>query len=439
MSFPRVIPILLSVFAALPLTASAQESSPTPEKGNVIFIHPDGTGASAWAAARLVSVGPDGMLNWDRMEEMGVYRGHMKNQMGATSHGGATSHAFGVKVHWNSYGMDRTSPLISLSGRPNSILIEAHESGLATALVNSGHLAEPGTGVFAASAPNRYETDDITLQIIESGVEFILSGGEVLLLPEGEVGKFQRLGMRKDGLNLIERAEELGYEVVYTREELLGLPPETPKVLGVFAAGHTFNDRPEEFLREHELPLYLSWAPTVAEMTKAALDFLSATGRQFLLVVEEEGSDNFANSNNAVGAITALVRADEAVGVAMEFVENNPGTLVITAADSDAGGLEVYPITNADSLVAETPMAEVTRNGGALDGREGTGTPPFRSQPDQFGHRWPFGIAWASFDDNLGGIVTKAHGLNAGLLPKNVDNTDIYRMMYATLFGMWLQ
>ena len=33
----------------------------------------------------------------------------------------------------------------------------------------------------------------------------------------------------------------------------------------------------------------------------------------------------------------------------------------------------------------------------------------------------------------------RAHGLNAELLPKNVDNTDMYRMMYATLFGVWLE
>ena len=40
-------------------------------------------------------------------------------------------------------------------------------------------------------------------------------------------------GLRKDGLNLIEHARDLGYEVVYTREDLFALPPETSKVLGV--------------------------------------------------------------------------------------------------------------------------------------------------------------------------------------------------------------
>jgi hypothetical protein len=38
----------------------------------------------------------------------------------------------------------------------------------------------------------------------------------------------------------------------------------------------------------------------------------------------------------------------------------------------------------------------------------------------------------------MGGIVARAHGLNADWLPASVDNTDIYRMLYATLFGQWL-
>jgi len=124
--------------------------------------------------------------------------------------------------------------------------------------------------------------------------------------------------------------------------------------------------------------------------------------------------------------------------VVLDYVEEHPATLLVTASDSEAGGPHVYPILEVDSLVAETPLPPTTRNGGALDGREGTETPPFMSMPDQFGERWPFGIAWASFDDNLGGIVAKAHGLNSHLLPLNVDNTDIYRLMYATLFGVWL-
>jgi len=433
--FLVLFPGLTSVLA---LPAAAQRPSRDLPLGSVIFVHPDGAGVSAWTAARVFSVGPDGDLNWDRLEHVGVYTGHMKNSMGATSHGGATSHAFGKKVVWDSYGMDGTEPLTALSGKPLSVLEEARDAGLTTALVNSGHIAEPGTGVFAASAPQRDATDTITLQIIESGTDIILSGGEVLLLPEGEIGRHGMVGVRRDGRDLIQRARELGYQVVYTRSELLALPASTRKVLGVFAGYHTFNDYPEEDLRADHLPLYKATAPSVAEMTQVALRLLEARGRRFLLVVEEEGSDNFANANNAMGAMTALTRADQALGVAMDFVDRNPETLLVTVADSDAGGMQVYPIRNPDPNIAFMALPLSTRNGGALDGIDGTQTPPFMSMPDRLGNRWPFGIAWASFDDNLGGVVARAHGLNAELLPVKADNTDIYRILYATLFGVWL-
>lgn len=433
----------LLVFALLgagvfPATLPAQGTRETPRPGSVVFVHPDGASVSAWGAARVFTVGPDGKLNWDHMGHMGVYRGHMKNSMGATSHGGATSHAYGVKVAWDSYGMDGTEPLTSLSGKPFSILVEAREAGLATALVNSGHIAEPGTGAFVASAPSRQLPDTISLQVVESGTDIIFSGGEELLLPEGVFGYHGFEGTRKDGLNLIERARALGYEVVYTREELLDLSSDIRKVLGVFAPYHTFLDDTEEYLKAEDLPLYEPAAPTLAEMTEVALRLLEARGDRFLLVVEEEGSDNFANNNNAVGTLTALSRADEALGVALDFLDRNPETLLITAADSDAGGMQVFPIRDASPGVAFKILPPTTRNGAPLDGVSGTGTQPFMSMPDRAGERWPFGIAWAAFDDTLGGILARAHGLNAGLLPLSVDNTDIYRMMYATLFGVWL-
>lgn len=421
-----------------PGSSVAQDPLPRAQKGSAIFIHPDGAGVAAWGAARVFSVGPDGDLNWDRLEHIGIYKGHMKNSLGATSHGGATSHAFGVKVVWDSYGMDGREALTSLSGKPFSILQEAREAGLATALVNTGHIAEPGTGVFAASSPNRQDTDLISRQVIESGTDIILGGGEVLLIPEGEIGRHGYLGVRKDSLNLIDRATELGYEVVYTREELEALPRSTERVLGVFAGYHTFNDYSEEELIADALPLYEPVAPTVAEMTEAALRLLEARDQRFLLVVEEEGSDNFANVNNAIGAMTALTRADEALGVALDFVERNPETLLVTAADSEAGGMEVFPIRDGGPNVSMRVLPPTTRNGGVLDGIDGSETPPFMSPPDQFGNRWPFAIAWASLDDTLGGVVARAHGLNAGLLPLSVDNTDIYRILYATLFGVWL-
>ncbi len=375
-------------------------------------------------------------MAWDRLEHIGVYRGHMSNSLGASSHGGATSHAYGVKVPYDSYGMAGRDSITSLSGKPYSIMTEAKAAGLATALINSGHIAEPGTGVFAASVPRRSAVESITRQILESGTDIILAGGEVLMLPAGTQGVHRYAGLRRDSTNLVERARSLGYRVVYTRDELMALPDTTSKVLGLFAPSHTFNDRSEELLRELELPLYVESAPTVAEMTAKALRMLATRDRRFLMVVEEEGSDNFGNYNNARGTLAALGRADSAMAVALDYIAEHPRTLLLTTSDSDAGGLQVRPVRDPDSFDRPLPASTIT--GAPLDGRDGARTPPFVAEPDAAGTRLRFGIAWAGQADFLGGIVARAHGLNAGLLPASVDNTDIYRMLYATLFGEWL-
>jgi alkaline phosphatase len=423
--------VVYAVFADTPAIPKGD-----PGTGSVIFIHPDGSGTGAWTALRLVDHGPDGLTNWDRMEALGFYRGHLADSPVSSSHGGATTHAWGVKADFLHYGSNESSPLASLSGKPYSILMEAKAAGKAVGIVNSGHMAEPGTGVFAASAPKRGDTDTICEQVIHCGADVIMGGGETLLLPVGVRGRHGEQGTRQDGKNLIEIARQLGYTVVYDREELKAVPPGTGMLLGVFAPLHTFNAKSEEILRQEGLPLYQPGAPTIAEMTEAALQILGRNDSGFLLVVEEEGTDNFGNSNNAGGTIEALRRADAAIGVAMEFVENNPSTLLITAADSDAGGMKVTQVYVSES--DDRPLPANASNGAPIDGRDGSESYPFLSAPDRAGTRFPFAVAWAGYDDLGGGIIARAHGLNADLLPQNVDNTDVYRMMYATLFGVWL-
>ena len=65
--------------------------------------------------------------------------------------------------------------------------------------------------------------------------------------------------------------------------------------------------------------------------------------------MEEESSDNFCNYNNAKGCIAVVKRADDAIEVAMKFIERSPNMLLITAVDSDAGDLKVIGYTNLPS------------------------------------------------------------------------------------------
>lgn len=455
--------------------------------GNVVFFHPDGTGANHWAAARMYWAGPDGFLNWDRLPHVALYRGHMLDSLSGTSNGGATVHAFGYKVEAaGSFGKDgdgvQSRFIKSLSGYPGSLMREAAALGHPIGVVNDGHIGEPGTGAFLAEAPNRNDWSAITLQIVrgrpganDAPPHVILGGGEEHYLPKGKAG-VHGTGAREDGRDLIEEARADGYVVVRTREEFQALrirldrePEFAPKVLGVFARFHTFNDVGEEALiargmrdpareeddRSSNLILFGGMPgtpsydpPRIAEMTELALDVLGRVaakrGKPFFLVVEPESTDNFANANNAIGTLVAMRQADESIGVVRRYIEGDPRTLLLTAADSDAGGLQI--VAQRGETVGTIPLnptvGDSAPSANPLDGLYGRGTRSFVALPDRFGREMTFGVAWVGAPDVGGGIVSRAEGLNAETLSSRFasafDNTDVYRLMHATLFGRWL-
>lgn len=404
------------------------------EAKSAIFFHPDGMSASHWTAVRMSTVGPDGRTNWDRLPRMAVYLGHLKDALSGTSNGGATIHAYGVKVVADSFGMDGTERIQSASGYDGSIFHEAKAKGKAVGLVQSGYISEPGTAAFVARVPGRNEfNEEIAKQVIESEPQVSFSGGERYLLPKGVRGR-HGVGERTDGVNLIEWAQSKGYVIVYNRDELKALPKSAQKVLGVFAWSHTFNDDTEEKLKAEKLPLYAASAPTIAEMTAAALEILNRNPQGFFLVAEEEGTDNFANRNNAQGFLEAGRRADETIGVIRDFIAKNPKTLMLMTSDSDAGGLEVLGL-NARKMPADQKLPSSHENAAIPDGRDGTGSLPFLARPDKTGKELPYAITWTGLADSTGGILVRGIGYRSEQIQGTLDNTEIYPILRSALFG----
>jgi len=434
----RLWPIALLSFVFVSCTTPSPEPTALggSATGNVIFLHPDGTSLTAWNAYRVLEHGPDGLSEWDQMPVVAFYRPHVTDSIAPTSHSGGTIHAYGVKVVRDSYGKDGERPLTSASGKPYSVMQEAIRAGIRAGIVNSGHLAEPGTGTQLASVNSRDNQTEIAKQILESGCQIILGGGEVLFLPEGVMGRHGKSGIRKDGLNLVGGARALGYEVVFTKEDLAALPDNTSKVLGLFAAEATYQPDTEEALRKAGRPPYDPTAPSVANMTHAALRFLNGSEKRFFLMVEEEGTDDFANKNNASALFEAYRRTDEMIKVSREFIAKRNDTLLLVASDSDASGLQTIPFGLADAEGAPARLEPTTDLGAPLDGVEGTATAPFVSGPDGEGRRFLFGVSFATHADLHGGVVARAEGFNSDKVPLQLDNTAIFDVIHETLFGI---
>lgn len=430
--------VWLVALASAQTTTDAPTTALTPTGNGAIFFHPDGTSASHWDALRLLNYGPDSLSNWDQLSAIAPYRGHLKDEITGTSNAGAVIHATGTLAHASSFGLDEEgSEIVSANGSTNTVMEDAIAAGLGTALLQSGSLIEPGTAAFVSEAERRAEYEEIALEVTLSGVDIMLGAGEEWLLPEGVQGRFGE-GARTDGRNLIEEATIAGYTVVYTRDELLALPETTTRVLGEFNVEDTFFDMTEGEARAEGLSYYLESAPTIAEMMEFALPRISQNENGFLIVAEEEGTDNMCNNGNAGGCLEALKRADDTFGVIASFIEQNPNTFMVTTSDSNAGGMQVVA---AEDLVEDATVDSIlpgtADNGAPVDGMEGTESKVFVSAPDSSGEVHPFAISWTTYGDVGSGVIARAHGLNAAeMLPASgIKNSDIYKMLYMTLFG----
>ena len=397
-------------------------------QGSVIFFHPDGMSLAHWDLGRIITEGPDGLSAWDKLPHMAVYKPHLKNNLTASSNAGATIHAYGVKAGYRSFGKDNGKAF-----KHPSILKLAQGKGFNTGLVQSGVLIEPGTAVFASQSDSRKNFLEITEQLINSEVSILLGGGEKYLLPKGVKGRFGK-GVRTDNKNLIQQVEKRGYLVIYTLEELKNIPKSAKKVLGVFAYENTYNDKTEKVLKQNKLKPYDEQAPTIAQMSKYALEFLSRTDKNFFLVVEEEGTDNFSNLNNAEALFEAIRRSLNAIEIFRKFLKTYKNTLLIVASDSNASSPALIDRLSSKKLFSLNKKIGNKSDVQAPLDRQSNGL-PFVSQANKNGIAMPFAIAWPTRMDTGTGLVVKAEGFKANQVQGVLDNTDIYKIIRRTLFA----
>lgn len=398
---------------------------------SAIFLHPDGMGANTWAATRLLTVGPDGRLAWDRMQAA-AYVGPMLNSVTASSNGGGTSHAWGVRAQSGSFGMVDGKPIArAQSGADVPLMLEARRAGKWIGIVNTASVTDAGTGTQLAITASRRNHADIAAQMLAAEPEVMLGGGERWFLPKGVRGAHGE-GAREDGRNLIQEAKAKGYTVVTSAAELAALPANATRVLGLFASENTFNEGTEEQMKAAATPVFAPGAPRYAEMVAAAIKVLRQAPRGYYLMAEEEATDNLGGDNHAEGVLEAARGADLAVAAALAEAARDRRLTVVVASDSDCGGLQ----PTGDDAVAGQPLPARFENGSPVDGVGGTGGVPYLAAPNAQGVRLPFAIAWATDGDASGGGVVRASGPGARVLPPTADSTDVYRVLHAGLFGV---
>ena len=235
---------------------------------------------------------------------------------------GGTALATGNKTKNGTLGLDADlkTPLVSLAYKAQA---EGKTVGIATS-VSVDH-ATPAA--FYAHVANRNQYHQIGKELVEAGFDFY--AGSDFLQPEKQKAD--------DGKDLYTLCRDAGYTIARgyadyqdkaaAARKMILLQPETTDRKERTGIPYAI-DRKEGDL-------------SLQEITKAAIDFLSAKETDgFFLMVEGGKIDWACHSNDAATLFREVKDLDSAVQVAYDFYQKHPDeTLIVITADHETGGL----------------------------------------------------------------------------------------------------
>jgi alkaline phosphatase len=275
------------------------------KQNNIIFFIGDGMGPASITLAR--ECGNRSKLTLDHYL-IGTSKTRSASSLITDSAAGATAYSCALRTYNGAIAVD-------IHQKPCGTLLEAaKKKGMSTGLVVTSRISHATPAAFSSHVISRDLEETIAKQQIDNKVDVMFGGGLDVYIK------------RKDNLNLITYAENLGYNFIQTAEELEG--PLLMPVIGLFANSHL----PFEIDRKSKEQ------PSLAQMTKRALELLSQNEKGFFLMVEGSRIDMAGHLNDPTQYHETLA-FDDAFQVAIDFSEKNENTFIVVTADHETGGL----------------------------------------------------------------------------------------------------
>ncbi|KNC11439.1 alkaline phosphatase [Pantoea sp. RIT-PI-b] len=372
---------------------------------NVILLIGDGMGDSEITAARNQARGAGGFFpGLDALPLTGQYthysldkKTHKPNYV-TDSAASATAWATGTKSYNGAIGVD-------VNGKDQVTILElAKAAGKATGNVSTAELQDATPAALMAHVTSRKcygpeKTSElcpgnaleqggkgsITEQMLKTRPDVTLGGGAKSFSETAKAGEYQ-------GKTLREQAQALGYQWIDNLQDMNAIQQadQSKPVLGLFADGnmpvrwqgpkasyHGNIDKPVVTCEVNkDRPASV---PTLAQMTKKAINLLSTNDKGFFLQVEGASIDKQDHAANPCGQIGETVDLDEAVQEALAFAREHGDTLVVVTADHAHSSQIVENGTKAPGLT----QAVNTKDGAVMtisygnseeDSQEHTGT-----------------------------------------------------------------
>lgn len=309
------ISVLLLFFSTIALNAQQAKY--------VFYFIGDGMGmthvaaSEAYLAACKREIGFE-KLSFSKFPTTGTATNYAENRLITGSAAAGTALATGQKTTINTISMDGKRQ-INLS----SIAYEAKAQGLKIGIISSVSINHATPAVFYANQPSRSNYYEISLNLINSGLNFFGGGGFN-----------QPFGKSNDQTSAYLLAEQAGYTITSSIEAFNQLKPGDDKVIAVgslidkSAALRYAIDQNEE-----DIPL--------SRLIEKSISLL-ANENGFFIMAEEGKIDWASHANDGATVIQNVISLSDAVEVAIEFYNQHPDeTLIVVTADHETGGLSL--------------------------------------------------------------------------------------------------
>lgn len=306
---------------------------------NIIFLVSDGMSSGTLTMADLLLQRKEGRTSqWVQLYSDNLVRRALMDTASASSlvtDSAAASSSWGGGVRVKNGSLN-----VNVDGSFNKPILQKFKAaGKAVGCVTSVPVAHATPAGFCVNNNKRGDMEEIAADYLKLRFDVMMGGGTELFTSDG----------RKDKRDLFKEFTDGGFNVLQNRNQLLNIKGVNNKpILGVFNP----TSIPYALDRENDTELK-ERTPTLAEMSKAAIEQLSKNKKGFALQIEGGKVDWAAHANDAGGLIYDQIAFDDAVKVAMDFAKTNKETLVIITTDHGNAnpGLFSGPDKNFERLI----------------------------------------------------------------------------------------
>jgi len=308
---------------------------------NVILFIGDGMTIANRTTARVLSKGIQegkyqGRLAFDDMPSTAMIGTSGSDSLITDSANSMSAYTTGHKTAVNAMGVyvSRASDNLSHPKVETIAELVKRNTKMSVGIVSDAELEDATPGAVVSHTRRRADKQYIADQLLASGAEVILGGGSAYFYPQSVKGS-----KRKDEKNLVESFKSDGYQVAFTKQELISAAQSknTKKLFGVFHPDNMDGSLDRLYLKKNTVEQYPN-QPDLTEMTQSAIDVLSRNPNGFFLMVEAALIDKFNHPLDWERAAFDTIMLSNAVQIARDFAKTHPDTLIIVTPDHTHSG-----------------------------------------------------------------------------------------------------